>query len=327
MKKLAIIAIAIIMVACNSNGNYDVKLQNPNNNILSINRYDIDIMNVDTADFANGLVKLADKYEIFLGTNLSANNAGIQNIKSFVTDTFVKQVADDCKKVFPENHSFSKLNKAFNHLHHYYPNFSIPEVYTYISGFDYEYPVIYNDDNLIIALDMYLGNDYDFYKNLSIPIYIIRRYDKSYLERDCMMQIADMMNIDESSCNKLIDWMIYYGKNIEFTKMMIPSIQDTCLLGYTKEQLQWCEENEENIWNYLISGDLLFTTDIMMIRKFIDDGPFTSLFARESPASLGRWLGWKIVAYYRVNNDVSISELMQETESQKILNKSGYRPK
>jgi uncharacterized protein YjaZ len=56
------------------------------------------------------------------------------------------------------------------------------------------------------------------------------------------------------------------------------------------------------------------------------DGPFTSGFAEESPARTGSWLGWQIVKDYMDNNDVTLKELLKDTDSQKILEKSGYKP-
>lgn len=319
-----LLAIAIILTSCKQN-NYKINISKDASKI-NVNRYDLDIMQVDTDNISEELTKLSTKYEVFLGKSPANNVEGMQRIKSFIEDTLVKSIAQQCTNTFPKNHSFNKLNRALNHVEHYYPNFDMPNVYTYISGFDYEYPVIYNDSILIIALDMYLGNDYEYYMGLGIPRYMVQRFEKNYIERDCIMEIANSNNTDESECSQLIDWMIYYGKNIEFTKMMIPDINDTCLLGYTSDQLQWCKDNEEMLWRYMVSNDLLFTTDIMTIHKFIDDGPFTSIFSKESPASLGRWIGWQIVANYRSNNEISISDLMKISDSQLILNGSNYRP-
>lgn len=319
-----IIAISIILTSCKQN-NYKINISKDATKV-SVNRYDLDIMQINTDNISDELTNLSSKYEVFLGKSPADNIQGMQRIKSFVDDTVVKSISEHCTNIFPKNHSFNRLNRALNHVEYYYPDFEMPTIYTYISGFDYEYPVIYNDSLLIIALDMYLGDSYEYYMGLGIPRYMIRRFDKEYIERDCMMEIANSYNTDEAECSRLIDWMIYYGKNIEFTKMMIPNISDTCILGYTAEQLQWCKDNEEMLWRYMISNDLLFTTDIMTIHKFIDDGPFTSIFSKESPASLGRWIGWQIVANYRKNNDISISELMKMSDSQTILNASNYRP-
>lgn len=329
MKRLIPILLILVtlLTACRHNANnYKIKLAPQDIVTMQVNRYDIDLASIDTNDFVNGLISISDKYSVFLG-DIKSDTTGVHHIREFLSDPFIARITEDSRKVFPPKNSFRELNDALNHLKHYYPNLKTPTIYTYISGIDYEYPVIYNDDMLIIALDMYLGKDYELYREIGMPMYKTRRYDRDYLAKDCMMEIADALNVDESQCNKLIDWMIYYGKNIEFTKRMIPDIADTTLLGYTSSQMEWCKHNEAAVWKYLVSDEKLFSTDIVLIRKFIDDGPFTSLFSHDSPSSLGRWIGWKIVSNYCKNEDIDISQLMQLSDSQEILNESHYRPK
>ena len=59
----------------------------------------------------------------------------------------------------------------------------------------------------------------------------------------------------------------------------------------------------------------------------MQDGPFTKGFDADAPARLGEWVGWQIVsAYMEKNKEVSLKELLQINDSQKILNQSGYKP-
>jgi uncharacterized protein YjaZ len=59
---------------------------------------------------------------------------------------------------------------------------------------------------------------------------------------------------------------------------------------------------------------------------FMVDGPFTSSFSQESPARTGAWLGWQIVKAYMKKNNVSLKQLLDNVDSQEILEKSGYKP-
>jgi uncharacterized protein YjaZ len=57
------------------------------------------------------------------------------------------------------------------------------------------------------------------------------------------------------------------------------------------------------------------------------DGPFTAEFSKDAPARLGEWLGWQIVReYYEKNPEVTLQLVMTETDAQKILSNSGYKP-
>jgi len=57
---------------------------------------------------------------------------------------------------------------------------------------------------------------------------------------------------------------------------------DTTKIGYTQNQLKWCFDNEVNIWSFIIENEILYTTKVEIINKFIIDGPFTSFFGNES---------------------------------------------
>ena len=320
------IFIIIILTSCNKKNRYEIDITAAYKVSTTYHRYDIDLINIDTNNFVNGLINLSNEYSIFLD-DVANDTIGVYKIKDFICNPSTIALVDECHKIYPDKYTNKEFDVALSHLKYYMPELVTPEVYTYISGLDYDYPAVYNRNSLIVALDMYLGSKYDkIYLGIGMPMYRIRRCNSKYMVRDCMFQIADSCNIDESECTKLIDWMIYYGKNLEFTKRMLPDIADTVLFGYTESQLKWCEKNEEEIWKYIVSGNILYTTDILSIHKMIDDGPFTSFLSHESPSEIGRWVGWQIVSSYMKNNNTKLSDLMKETNSQNILSKSHYRP-
>ena len=76
-----------------------------------------------------------------------------------------------------------------------------------------------------------------------------------------------------------------------------------------------------------MGNKLLYTKDHQTQTKLIQDAPFTTGFGNESPSRLGVFIGWEIVLAYLNNNpDVSLEELIMMTDSQKILQQSGYKP-
>ena len=108
---------------------------------------------------------------------------------------------------------------------------------------------------------------------------------------------------------------------------MIPDISDTLLMKYSREQLDWCYKKESLLWSLMVENQFLFSSDVQIQKKFMEDGPFTSVLSDAAPARLGHFIGWRIVSKYMANNDVSLSELLLETDNQKILKKSKYKPK
>ena len=127
--------------------------------------------------------------------------------------------------------------------------------------------------------------------------------------------------------NTLMSNMIQHGKIMYFMDAMFPKMNDTLKIGFTKRQLDFCMKSESKMWTYLAEHKELFTTDRMNIKRFIDDGPYTAVFSEQSPARTGVWIGWQIVrSYMKQNPQVTLPELMQNQDHQKILNESGYQP-
>jgi hypothetical protein len=81
------------------------------------------------------------------------------------------------------------------------------------------------------------------------------------------------------------------------------------------------------MWAYLVEHKLLFSSNNLLIRKFIYPAPFTSAFTQESPGRAIVWLGYRIVdAYMKNNKKVTLSQLMQDSDYQKILRMSNFKP-
>jgi hypothetical protein len=130
-----------------------------------------------------------------------------------------------------------------------------------------------------------------------------------------------------SEKDNLLSQMIYHGRTVYCTQHLIPDIPDTLLWGYTRGQMDFCRQNERNMWEYLVENKKLFNTDRFTVSQFINEAPFTKEYSQESPGKAAVWQGYKIVkSYVKHNPDVSMYELMTENNYQKILNLSKYNP-
>ena len=296
----------------------------PSGNEFVVKRCDIALMNVDTSHFNEEIISLADDFPVFFG-KAKHDTSGMADLFNFATDSVIRKVGNDCEKAYPANYKFNDLLNALHNVQTNVDTFNLKSIYTYISGLDFEYPAIYNDTTLIIAIDMYLGSDYPIYNSPILPKYKVNRFDEDYMARDCLLQIAEKFNIEQAECTKLIDFMIYHGKNLKFAETNLDNTKQSTLLGFTEPQMEWCKENEKFVWEYLVTNDILFSSDSQIIRRFIDDGPFTSIFSREAPAMLGRWIGYNIVDSYCRHNHVDIFDIMNDGDAQKIFMQSRYR--
>lgn len=293
----------------------------------TIYRYEKDLFTLNPKEFGNELARIQPKYPFFLNGNVQ-DPRNQQQLYGFINDPVTQEIYKETIKTYPNLDDIKlKFDESFSYYNYYYPNKPIPKVFTYVSSLDFEMPIKYADTILIIALDMYLGKDCKFYKQSGTPLYKSARYSREYIIADCFKEMAySHMKFDNSRVS-LLDEMIIEGKRLYFAESMLPNEHDTTLIGYPLNKLKWAQQNEANMWGYIIDKELLYTPDTKIIMKFINDAPFTTFFANDSPGRVGAWIGWQIVRSYMNNNkNFTLEQLMNEPNGQKILNLSKYKP-
>jgi hypothetical protein len=174
---------------------------------------------------------------------------------------------------------------------------------------------------------MYLGPKTKAYQVSGFPQYRNNWSVPEAIVPDAMNELCAGLLPPISSSANLLEQIVHYGKRLYFVKSMIPDLPDSLLYKYTAEQLNWAENNEGNIWGYLIENQSLFSTDKRIIRKFTDDGPFTDIFNKKSPPRLAYFIGFKMVEQFMIESDYSLPELLSEDNAMKIIKLSHYKPK
>jgi len=249
------------------------------------------------------------------------------SLKRFITDKDMRLVYDTCEILYPDMKFLEGgLTDAFKHYKYYFPDKPLPRVITAISGFSSA--IAYTDSTLEISLDWYLGKKSPYYVMLRWPQYQFSHCDKAYMLSDAVYGWLKTMFKPVEDKNDMLAQIVHEGKLRYLTDALLPDINDTLKIWYSGKQLAWCKENEFNMWAYIVQKNLLYSTDQSDVVKFTDDGPFTEAFNHDySPARVGYWLGWQIVRSYMKNNSkVTLADLMNEPDADKILRKSGYKP-
>ena len=125
----------------------------------------------------------------------------------------------------------------------------------------------------------------------------------------------------------LIDQIVVHGREAWLLDQFLPSTADSLKLGFTQNQIDWCEQNEALIWSYLVKNIDLQSTDPDLIQNFLGEAPFTAgLDQDHSPGNLGNWIGRQILrAYKKKHPNVSLSEVIKLTPAQ-ILEGAAYKP-
>lgn len=326
---LTIISVFSLM-ACNSQQPENSTVTQPQeskSDEITIKRYEKALFSLDDKNLRSGMATLYPEYSFFMG-NEWQDTLNILRIYNFINDPNIKELYALTIKKYPDVKYLEKeITQAFGRYRKAYPEKPIPQVFTYVSGLDIENPVYFYDTAMAVGLDLFLGSDVEAYQKAGLPKYKIERFTPDHLLSQCMMAVSDqLVRIDEKH-NTLLDQMIAAGKALYFLDVTLPEINDEYKIGYTAEQLTWSRENESEIWAFIIEHQLLFSSDPQGISKMMTDAPFTSGFAASSPGRLGAYMGWQIVRkYMKEAGDVSLKQLMENTDAQEILKVSGFKP-
>ena len=204
----------------------------------------------------------------------------------------------------------------------------IKDVYTMNSDFDFEYRIVAQDTMIIIGLDNYLGSKYNVYKG--IPKYLTKRFDKKYLSIDLAESLAKLTVPPLKGNETFVEKLVYYGK-IEWMKQLLnDDKEEHNLLRYSKEELNWCEENEFNVWNYFVQNDLLFSKSSALDYRFFKPSPFSKFYLEldnDTPGEIGKWIGLRIVQkYVKVHSSMPAQEIINQPDLMTFFHHSKYKP-
>lgn len=328
---IILIAASAIFSCKSGRDNIDLKSINVK---VEIKRFDKALFSLNPDSIKESIPKLSNEYGAFFplfGDGIisigKVEEAEFPNyLESFVTDKMVAETYKKVQEVYPNLNSLNaELTDAFKRFHYYFPNRSIPKIYSFVSGFNQS--TVLADGLLGIGLDRYLGSDYVNYLRLGIPKYSIKDMKPSKISSDCMRAWAIGEFPFNDSIDNLVNNIIYEGKLMYFTKKMLPDQPDSLIFGFSPAQTKWCERNEKQMWTYLIENKILFISDSFVINKYINDAPFTTGFSQESPGRAVVWLGYRIVSSYLNNNkEITFQKMMMLRNYQKIFNNSRYRP-
>jgi hypothetical protein len=321
--------IAVVLNSCSGTANRNLNIDVSKTNISPVNikRYEKQLFAIDKNSFKADLKKIAPEFPVFLKADLD-DTLNLIRLHDFIESPLNIKLYDSVQILFPNLSGYeNQLTDAFKRYKFYFPEIGLPNVFSYVSGLSYEYPVQFYAGDMIVALDMYLGNGFTEYRRMGLPLYKIERMNKDFLVRDCINEMYFYTYLEKPGKN-VLQKMIGEGKRLYFLDAMLPGTPDNIKIGYPEQKLNWCQENESKIWAFMIENDLIFSSDMLVIRKFFTDGPYSHSFSSESPARLGEWLGWQIVkAYMNKNQEVTLQQLLLEEDDQKILTNSRYKPK
>jgi hypothetical protein len=302
---------------------------------VEVVRFGEELMQLENKDTVQTWVELSNAhpgfFDLFTYRIIQIGGIGdeyfAELMKGFVTDSMIQAVKADTNKEFSNPKKLEKqLKKAFKYYSYHFPTKELPTIYTYVSGFNQS---VVTAENIVgISLDKYLGRDCIYYQQLNTtPQYKIQNMHKHKILSDVAYAWGITEFGAENQATNLLGNMVQKGKLMYLVDAMLPDMPDSLKIGYTSQQIEWCQMNEPQMWTYLIEKEMLYSSKRMDIVRYINDAPSTSGFPTDSPGRAGIWIGWQIVReYMQKHPECTLPQLMANKNYQKILNDSGYNP-
>lgn len=338
MKKriLFIFLPVFIIFSCNPD-KLDVDVSEIETEPLQVLRLEEDLFALNAENFDPQSEKILAKYGSLylnflinpLGVNGTQDSTYKPLMLDFISNREIKEAHESVRKLYPKS-EFDKIavevEGCVKRFKYHFPKHKLPlRLVSTMTGWNYAFA--YLDNALLVSLDMYLGDTSRFYQMLHYPQYQARKMNKAHLVPD----IARGWILTEFDNNKpentLLNHTIFYGKLYYAMSALLPETADSLIIGYSSKQMQTCTQYEKNYWSYFAEKNRLYENNMNTIRELTSEGPFTAAISKECPPRIAMWIGWQIVKSYMKNNEkVTLEDLMNDPNAQKILSKSKYRP-
>lgn len=223
------------------------------------------------------------------------------------------------------------LTELFAHIKFYFPKFQTPKVYVFSSATElYEEPILYIPAKKILFIDLsaFMGEKSEYYDG--IDNYVKKDMNpENVITRVSENIAADFIPVTPDQ-NKFLDKIVNQGKLLILQDAFLPKTPDQYKIGYSKSQQSWAISNEENIWNYFVENDLLFSDDSNLNERFLNKGPFSKFYTeidQKSSPRIGAFIGWQICRKYLAEHpEVTLQQFLQKNATE-IFNNCNYKPK
>lgn len=240
----------------------------------------------------------------------------------------LQQLGREAAAAFPDSAALGReLGAFFGRTRFYFPDFKAPKVVTFNSGLGFIGKDIFaNDSLLVVSTEWFAGPKAS--RRPDLPGYMLRRYAPAYVLPAVALAVASKYNRHELRANTVLDAMVREGKALYFAGQVLPCTPDSLLLGYSAKELASLKTNEPRVWGHFLEKDLLYATTPFLVQKYVAERPNVPEIDRTCPGRVGQWVGLQIVRKYAAEHpDVTLARLMGETNAQRILNDSHYRPR
>jgi hypothetical protein len=334
MFRTYLFALLVLLAACGGDSHKpdvsDIKVP------LTLDRFEQSFFKTDINNIQQGLANLRNAYPhfypVFMQDILQVNpmdTASYPIVRNIISS--YRPINDSIQEKYRNlNWLKDDLAEGFQYVKYYYPQYRVPRIVTFIATLDGP-GVVLTPEYLGIGLHQYAGKDFSVYETPELqqvyPAYISRRFDKEYMVANSMKAVVDDIYPDQSVGRPLVEQMVEKGKQWYLLQHFLPDAPDSALTGFTQKQLDWVEENEGNVWSFIVKNENLYGIEPHVIQTYIGEAPFTQGMPESSPGNIGQWIGWRIVEQYaKKTENLTVQQVLQ-TPARTIFQGAAYKPK
>lgn len=335
-----------LLIACNSNKKFpdvgNIKVA------VVVERFDDAFFAMDTNHLSEELDRVHQKYPQFLPGFITAvlglqpnEPESLAAIQAFIRSYKLVHHLGDSVWTTQQSEIIDKTTLALQLMRHYFPSVKLdsPFVITTFTGpmdaFEAfsigDFGEVRTINGVGVALQLHLGKNAVVYdQGLKAGLffdYQTRRFEPTTIVVNSVKVLLDDLFPYRASGKPMVEEMIEKGKRLVVLKKLLPTVNDSLLLGYSGAQLEGCRENEALIWQFFVKNDLLYSIEPAINQLYLRDGPKTPELGDASPGYIGLYTGKRIVeTYLEKYPETTLPDVMQ-LSSATLLQKSGYKPK
>lgn len=301
--------------------------------VLKLNRFDQELFSINKNNIVAKTTEWEKKFysfnEVFSTQIMQVNHLNREEyhegLLALTNDKDMREAYDSVCVLFSDfSDVHTSLELAFGRVSSVLPSYPMPEITTFFGGFNFG--VVTYDNNIGIGLENFLGQDSKYYKYLGDPKYLRFQKQKRFICANVMEVWFNEYFSKYLEGRDLLSQIIYKGKMMYFLDKMLPELPMEDKFRFTNNQMNWVQENEVEIWEYLIHEDLLFSSKESEFRSLINYAPYAKGMPKEAPARIAYFVGYKMVSDYMKNNKIDIEDLLRPIDSKDFMRLSKYKP-
>ena len=310
--------------------------QNTPEIILHMERLDQVLFNMGTLHLKDSLLERNTRYpfisEVLLQQMLAIDSGNSEAALLSFLNAY-RPIYSAVQKLNAPATAHPQLQALFKYVHYYFPAYNLPKKIIYFIGTLDGYGNSIGSDYMAIGLQMFLGDTSSWYQSEQFqkyfPPYISQNFTPLFIPITAAKNILQDIAPNSRATRSLIIEMIELGKRQYILKKILPTSNDAHLFGYSSSQYIATAKAEQDIWNYLLKMNLVYSKDPKVATQLLSEGPFSMYFGNEIPGNVGLFIGYQIVnAWMEQQTEQAQSNLVAllQMSPKKIFAESKYNP-